>query len=139
MNRLMPSTAIVLLAACLLLAAGDCLAAFEWNKEASIPLTANARDFAESPDGERLFVLTGEGTILVLDRDGRVEATIPGPFTADRLSVSHDGSKLYLGGKGQDQLQVISLSERFIIDIAGSPFKGDAAAAVAVVVFSDFQ
>jgi hypothetical protein len=118
---------------------GQALAALEWIVEKSIPLTAGARDVVEAPDGKRLYVLTEQGTILVLDQKGQVEATIPGPFTADRLSVGKDGKKLYLGGKGQKTLQVVSLAERYQIDVAGSPFKGDAAAAVAVVVFSDFQ
>ena len=139
MHKLNVCKAMVLVVAFLLLLAGPSVAAFEWWMNQSIPLAADARDFTEAPDGSRLYVLTGQGTIQVLDQNGQVEATIPGPFTADRLQVSSDGSKLYLGGEGQKRLQVISLADRFDIDLTGSPFKGDAAAAVAVVVFSDFQ
>ena len=139
MHRLNFCRPILMTAAFLLLTLGPSMAALEWGLEQDIPLAAGARDFAEAPDGSRLYVLTGQGTIQVLDQNGRVEATIPGPFTADRLDVSRDGSKLYLGGEGQNKLQVISLADRFEIDVTGSPFKGDAAAAVAVVVFSDFQ
>ena len=136
MNRI---KIMIITTICLLMLPGQALAALEWIVEKPIPLTAGARDVVEAPDGKRLYVLTEQGTVLVLDQKGQVEATIPGPFTADRLSVGKDGKKLYLSGKGQKTLQVLSLAERYQIDVAGSPFKGDTTAAVAVVVFSDFQ
>ena len=136
MNRI---KIMIITTTCLLMFTGQALAALEWTLDQTIPLTTGALDVAESPDGKRLYVLTGEGTILVLDPSGRVETIIPGHFNANRLQVNRDGSKLFLAGEGQKSLQVISLAERVEIDLAGSPFKGDAAAAVAVVVFSDFQ
>jgi DNA-binding beta-propeller fold protein YncE len=139
MNKIKISKIMIITTACLLMLTGQAVAALEWTLDQSIPLTTGARDVAESPDGKRLYVLTGEGTILVLDPDGRVEMSIPGPFNANRLKVNRDGSKLFLAGEKQKSLQVISLSERVEIDLTGSPFKGDEAAAVAVVVFSDFQ
>ena len=139
MNKIKISTIMIFTTACLLMLAGLALAALEWTLDQTIPLTTGARDVSESPDGKRLYVLTGEGSILVLNPSGRVETTIPGPFKANRLQVNRDGSKLFLAGEGQKALQVISLNERVEIDLTGSPFKGDAAATVAVVVFSDFQ
>jgi len=137
MNKI--SKTMIITTACLLVLAGQALATLEWTLDQTIPLTMGARDVAESPDGKRLYVLTGEGSILVLDPRGRVETTIPGPFNANRLQISRDGSKLFLAGEGQKSLRVISLAERVEIDLTDSPFKGNAAAAVAVVVFSDFQ
>ena len=114
-------------------------AALEWSIDAAIPLGDAALDVAESSDGQRLFVLTKSGKILILNPNGQVESTISGPFTADRLSISNDGKRLFLAGKGQKQLQVVSLIDRFDIPVGKSPFKGDIAAAVTVAVFSDFQ
>ena len=122
-----------------LLSVTHLFAALEWSVDAAIPLGDAALDVAESSDGQRLFVLTKSGKILILNPNGQVESTIRGPFTADRLSISNDGKRLFLSGKGQKQLQVVSLIDRFDIPVGKSPVKGDSAAAVAVVVFSDFQ
>ena len=78
MNKIKISKIMIITTACLLMLAGQALAALEWTLDQTIPLTTGARDVAESPDGKRLYVLTGEGTILVLDPSGRVETTIPG-------------------------------------------------------------
>ena len=122
-----------------LFSATQLFAALEWSTDNAIPLGDAAIDVAESADGQRLFVLTKSGNIIVLNQQGRVESTITGPFSADRLSVSSDGKRLYLAGKGQKQLQVVSLLDRFDIQAGQSPVKGDIAAAVTVAVFSDFQ
>jgi hypothetical protein len=114
-------------------------AALEWSIDSAILIDDEALDIAESPDGQRLFVLTNAGKIIVMNRLGQVESTIDGPFNADRLSVSNDGKRLFLVGKGEKRLQVVSLLDRFNIPVGGSPVKGDIAAAVTVAVFSDFQ
>ena len=114
-------------------------AGLEWSVDDAIPLAEEAVASAQAPDGSRLFVLTKSGKILVLDPSGKLNATIDGPFNAESMSVSNDGKKLYLAGKGEKKLQVISLLDRFDIPVGNSPVKGDIAAAVAVVVFSDFQ
>lgn len=114
-------------------------AALEWSIDSAIPLGDEALDIAESADGQRLFLLTKAGKIIVMNPQGLVESTIDGPFNADRLSVSNDGKRLFLVGKGEKRLQVVSLLDRFNIPVGGSPVKGDIAAAVTVAVFSDFQ
>lgn len=122
-----------------LVSATQLFAALEWSVDSAIPLGDEALDIAESADGQRLFVLTKGGKIIVMNPQGRVESTIDGPFPADRLSVSSDGKRLFLAGKGQKRLQVVSLLDRFNIQTGQSPVKGDIAAAVTVAVFSDFQ
>jgi sugar lactone lactonase YvrE len=84
-------------------------------------------------------VLTSSGKVLVLSPTGKLVTSIEGPFKAESLSVSNDGKRLYLTGKGEKKLQVVSLLDRFNIPVGGSPVKGDIAAAVTVAVFSDFQ
>ena len=114
-------------------------AALEWSIETAIPLNEVALASAQSPDGSRLFVLTGSGKILILNQAGKLVTTIDGSFKAESLSVSNDGKKLFLAGKGQKNIQVVSLLDRFDIPVGKSPFKGDIAAAVTVATFSDFQ
>ena len=122
-----------------LVSATQLFAALEWSVDSAIPLGDEALDIAESADGQRLFVLTKAGKIIVINPQGRVESTIDGPFSADRLAVSSDGKRLFLAGKGEKRLQVVSLLDRFNIQTGQSPVKGDIAAAVTVAVFSDFQ
>ncbi len=114
-------------------------ATLEWSEEPVIPLIDEALDSAVASDGSHLFVLTTSGNILVLDPSGKLKTTIKGPFNATSLTVSSDGKKLFLTGKGEKNLQVISLLDRFNIPVGGSPVKGDIAAAVTIAVFSDFQ
>lgn len=114
-------------------------AALEWSVDPAISLDEDAIDSAETADGSKLFVLTKSGKILVLDSSGQVRLTHNGPFKAESLSVSNDGKRIFLAGKGQKNLQVVSLIDRFNIPIGNSPVKGDIAAAVTVAVFSDFQ
>jgi hypothetical protein len=114
-------------------------AALEWSEEPVIPLIDEALDSAVAPDGSHLFVLTTSGNILVLDPSGKLKTTIDGPFNANSLTVSNDGKRLFLTGKGEKKLQVVSLLDRFNIPTGNSPVKGDIAAAVTVAVFSDFQ
>jgi hypothetical protein len=114
-------------------------AALEWSVDSAILLDEEAIASAEAPDGSRLFVLTSSGKVLVLSPTGKLVTSIEGPFKAESLSVSNDGKRLYLTGKGEKKLQVVSLLDRFNIPVGGSPVKGDIAAAVTVAVFSDFQ
>ena len=61
------------------------------------------------------------------------------PFRAESLAVSADGKRLYLQESDSRRLQVLQLQERHTIPVGPSPTRGPADAAVAVVVFSDFQ
>ncbi len=131
---------VVLLAALLFLFSSSlACAALEWSIDPAVQLGDEAVDSAAAPDGSRLFVLTRTGKILVLDATGKVESTINGSFKAESVTVSPDGKRLYLTGKGEKKVQIISLFDRFSIPVGESPVKGDSAAAVTVAVFSDFQ
>ena len=114
-------------------------AAIEWSAGPQLTLGDEPVAIVEAADGQRLFVLTKKGSVLVLTADGRREAEIPLGFKADSISLSADGSRLLLGERATRTIHTLALEERYRIPLGGSPFKGEAAAAVAVVVFSDFQ
>ena len=84
MNRI---KIMIITTTCLLMLTGQALAALEWIVEKSIPLTAGARDVVEAPDGKRLYVLTEQGTVLVLDQKGQVEATIPANWVSRAVGI----------------------------------------------------
>jgi len=122
-----------------LLMAVNAQAALEWQFGSPLELKQKPLDTVSSPDGKRLFVLEAEGVVEVFDAQGKREAEIAIPFKAESLAISADGKNLYLREAGSRRLQVLELAERFAIPFADSPVRGGAAAAVAVVVFSDFQ
>lgn len=122
-----------------LLGAGQASAALEWQLQKPLELKQSPLAMVSSPDGKRLYVLGEQGRIEVFNAQGRRETEIPIPFKAEGLDISADGKRLYLKEAGKKRLQVIALEERFTIPLGGSPSKGAADAAVAVVVFSDFQ
>lgn len=139
MNKRIVNSALAVLALGCFLCPSTVWAALEWSLDQNISLPSDVRDVVESPDGQRLFVLTGEGNILVLNNEGQMVESIEGSFSADQIRVSSDGGKLLLYEKGKKSLQVVSLIERAELPIADSPIKGDPDVPVALVVFSDFQ
>ncbi len=128
-----------LLLAALVLVAAQAQAALEWNVGQPLELGQAPLDAVSSPDGKRLFVLGANGVVEVFDAQGKREAEIAIPFKAESLSLSADGRRLYLRESGTRRLQVLELAERYTIPLGDAPFRGGAEAAVAVVVFSDFQ
>lgn len=122
-----------------LLCSGKTFAALEWHLQQPLELKQAPLAMVSSADGKRLYVLGDQGLIEVFNAQGRREAEIQVPFKAEGLDISADGKSLYLKEAGKKRLQVIALEERFTIPLAGSPSRGAADAAVAVVVFSDFQ
>lgn len=129
----------LLLLAALVLVTTQAQAALEWNIGKPLELGQEPLAAVSSPDGKRLYVLGASGRVEVYDSQGRREAEIGLPFKAENLSLSADGRRLYFRESGTRRLQVLELAERYSIPLEGSPFRGGADAAVAVVVFSDFQ
>ena len=122
-----------------LLMATPVWAALEWSTGPEFKLPEEPVAFTESADGTRLFILTGKSSVLVYGANGQQETKIPLSFQADSIAISKDGERLLLGEKDGKRIRTLSLLERAEIPIIGSPFKGPADVAVAVVVFSDFQ
>jgi len=123
----------------LLMITGPAWAGLEWAPGPELKLAGEPLDMVESADGQRLFVLTGEGKVVVLGRNGAQEAEIPLGFQADSITLSKDGNRLLLGDREGKRIRVLDLDERFTLPTAERPFRGPAEAAVTVVVFSDFQ
>lgn len=115
------------------------LAALEWSVGPDLVLDSEPLAMVAADDGKRLFVLTAEKKVQVFTEDGRKEAEIPLDFQAETLALSKDGKRLLLGDREGKRIRQIAFQKRFSIPVTGAPFKGAADAAVAVVVFSDFQ
>lgn len=111
----------------------------EWVVEKTLAVGETPLDVVSSVDGQRTFVLTEGGTVLVYSAEGNLEDTILTGEAVDGIEVSPRGDRIYLLNRKSKAVKIVSLDFIRQIDEAGSPIKGPADAPVAVAVFSDFQ
>lgn len=102
----------------------------------SISLGKDILDAAATADGAGLFVLA-KGEVQLLGTDGKLLERFPVPADAERITVSPDGSRLYLAA-GQT-LRMVELANEVSLPVLNSPARGPANAPVTLTVFSDFQ
>ncbi len=96
-------------------------------------------DVAVSPDGEKLYILTDNGNILIYSVKGKLTDTIKVDKDIDAIRVSRTGDVIFLSSQKSKQVQVVLLDFIQNIDISGAPYKGPDDAPVVIIVFSDFQ
>lgn len=118
---------------------GDAVASVEWKNQKSLPLSAVPRQVTISPDGRMVYVLAQGGVVFIYSGEGKLEDTINVGEAVDSIAVSPDGNTLLLADRVKKSIEVIKLDFIYEINISGSPAKGLQEAAVAIVVFSDFQ
>ena len=118
---------------------GSSPAAVEWDVTNTLNLKEKARDAAISLNGRWIFVLTYEGEILIYSSNGKLEGTISVGKGVEGIKVGQREDVLLLTSGNAKTVQMITLDFVQEINIAGSPFKGNADAPVAVATFNDFQ
>lgn len=123
----------------LLAPVGDAKATVEWKNQKSLPLSAVPRQVMISPDGRMVYVLAQGGIVFIYSAEGRLEDTINVGEAVDSIAVSPDGNTLLLADRLKKSVEVIKLDFIYEINSSGSPSKGPQDAAVAIVVFSDFE
>jgi hypothetical protein len=111
----------------------------ELNLENTLQLDTAAVDVASSADGDRFFILTDQGQILVYSSKGEKQGQLDVGPDVDQLRVTPKGDTLLLNSRKNKTLQVVSLEFIRQIDISGSPAKGPADAPVVIAVYTDFQ
>lgn len=111
----------------------------EWKIKKTLKIEKNPKDIAVSKDGDRIFILTAQGTIYVYSSDGTLHDEISVGKHIDRIKSGPRKNILLITSKQNKTIQVINLEFIQEIDISGSPFKGPADAPIVIVVFSDFQ
>ena len=113
-------------------------ATVEWNVANTLNLKDKPRDTAMSSNGEWIYVLTEKGEILIYASNGTLKETISVGAHVESIQVGPRDDVLLLTSGKEKTVQVITLDFIQVIDISGSPFKGDADAPVVVATFSDF-
>ena len=111
----------------------------EWRIEKSLATGQAPLDVTISPNGQWIFVLTTDGSILIYDSDGNLEDTIAVGGHIDRIQVGPGGEELFATSRKNRTVEVIALNFIRKINVTGSPFRGRVDAPVVFTVFSDFQ
>jgi hypothetical protein len=113
--------------------------AVEWNILKTLQLEATPIDVAMTPDGRRMFVLTGQGEVLVYSSGTQPEAKIEVGDHVDQIQLGPRGETLILNSGTNKTVQIVTVDFVQHINTVGSPFKGPADAPVVIAVFDDFQ
>lgn len=111
----------------------------EWKVVENVQLSGKPLDFAQSLDGKLTYVLDDQHNVVVYDYNGDKLGSIPAGAGVTSIDISATGDWLYLVDTTANTFTRVNLNFVQEIDIAGSPFKGDAAAPVTIVVFTDFE
>ena len=111
----------------------------EWNVHKTLQIEAKPIDVAITPDGRRIYVLTGQGEILVYSSTQNVEGKIEVGRHVDQLKLGPRGETLILTSGENKTVQIITLDFIQKINTAGAPFKGPEDASVVIAAFDDFQ
>jgi DNA-binding beta-propeller fold protein YncE len=111
----------------------------EWQIKNTLKTEQPPLDVAVPPNGQWIFVLTTDGTILIYSNKGKLEDTIKVGTHIDKIRVGPASEQIYATSRQNQTVEVIALDFIRKINVKGSPFKGPMEAPVIVSVFSDFQ
>ena len=139
MHRKILCAVVGLAVALLVVSAGPCPAALEWEILKSLNTGARPVDVAVSADGKSVFVLTDDGAVSIYTVDGALSDKITVGSQAERIAVAPEGDRLYVTQRQGRRVDVIQLDYVRQINLTGAPFKGSEKAPVTIAVFSDFQ
>lgn len=114
-------------------------ATVEWDVAGTLNFKQKPRDAAMSINGKWIYVLTYEGEIFIYSSAGELEDTISVGKSVEGIKVGPREDILLLTSGEEKTVQLILLDFIQEINVAGSPFKGQTDAPVAVVTFNDFQ
>ncbi|MFZ7113660.1 MAG: hypothetical protein ACOWYE_18420 [Desulfatiglandales bacterium] len=96
-------------------------------------------DIAVSGNGKWIYILTNQGTIHVYGAEGDLQGTVRVNDSTDRIRIGSAEDTLILINRKVGSVQLARIDFIHDINVAGSPFKGPANAAVVLTVFSDFE
>ena len=114
-------------------------ATVEWEVLNTLKLEAPPLDMAISPDGNTVYVLTREGSILIYEVNGRLKDRIDVGEKIDQIKIGPKGTHLFASSRQNKTVKVIALDFIRQISTQGSPQKGVADAPVVIADFSDFE
>ncbi len=104
----------------------------------SVALGETPRQVVASADGQRIYVLTTTGTVLLYSADGQKQGTFEvGP---EVTGISPQGAdRLILQSAGRQEMSLLALQPVVSLKTAGAPSLGAPDAPVEIVIFDDFE
>ena len=111
----------------------------EWRIENTLKPGLPPLDVAVSPNGQWIYLLSADGSILIYDSNGKLEDTIKVGTHIDQIRVGPGGEQLFATSRQNQTVEIIALNFIRKINVEGSPSKGRMDAPAIVTVFSDFQ
>ena len=111
----------------------------EWTQQQTWATSGKPLHLVRSLDGKYTFILNDQQQIVVHDQSGAIQGKIPVAKGVTAIDISPQGEFLYLIDQDAAAFTAIAIDFVIAIDTAGSPVKGDAAAPVSIVLFTDFQ
>lgn len=123
----------------LLAGVAESLATAEWDVLQTLKIEKKLRDAVMSNNGQRIYVLTDEGEILIYAQNGRLQDRISVGDSIDSIKAGPRENILLLTSLKDATVQIITLDFIYNINVEGSPFKGLADAPVVIATFDDFQ
>lgn len=123
----------------MLLAALPAWAKTDWQVYQTLQLEETPIDMLADAKSRRMYILTDQGWLLIYTLDGRLKDRIEVGADVEQIRSGPQEDILYLLSSKAKTVRMVSINLIEEINIRGAPFKGPSAAAVAVVVFSDFQ
>jgi hypothetical protein len=125
--------------AALLCLAAPCWGAAEGRTRLTFAIDEPALDVTVSQDGQWVYVLTGDGKLVVFTREGVEKNRLDVGVGARAIAAGPEEGVVYLVGGAAGEVSVLEVALRHTFDFKRSPAKGPAAAPVTIAVFSDFQ
>jgi DNA-binding beta-propeller fold protein YncE len=114
-------------------------AAVEINIQKTLKTDGVPVDIVVSQDGNRTFVLTDIGNVLIYDQIGNLTDSVKiGPHI-DRIEIDPRGGRLFAASRQNKTVEIITLDFIYEINTLDSPSKGPLEAPIVIAVFSDFQ
>ncbi len=116
-----------------------CLAEVDLDLLNSIPLEAEPLDVAESEDGRRIYVLTGDAHVRIYSNSGALQGAVAVPEGSRRITTSRQEDVLLVTNPAKRTLEVVRINLQYDFSVEGSPSKGPADAPVTLTLFTDFE
>ena len=105
----------------------------------TLQLKASPVDLVIPDRGRYIYVLTSDAKLQIYKNNGQLRDTVTVDSGVDRIQAGLGEDRLYLISSADNKIQELNLAFIHKIPVDGSPTKGSLDAAVAVVVFTDFQ